>query len=61
MHLNFELLIKAAATNISAINAAAIKDDDDEREEELDYRDDCITQQEWDALFNEDNDDEDLH
>ena len=36
-------------------------DDDDEREEEPDYHDDCITQQEWDALFNEDNDDEDLH
>ena len=54
-HLNFELLIKAAAANVSAIN------DDDEREEEPDYHDDCITQQEWDALFNEDNDDKDLH
>ena len=39
----------------------ADNDDDDEREEELDYRDDCITQQKWDALFNEDNDDEDLY
>ena len=39
----------------------ADNDDDDEREEELDYHDDCITQQEWDALFNEDNDDEDLY
>ena len=36
-------------------------DDDDKREEELDYHDDCITQQEWDALFNEDNDDKDLY
>ena len=39
----------------------ADNDDDDEREEELDYHDDCITQQEWDALFNEDNDVEDLY
>ena len=88
-HHNFELLIKAAAANVSEINAAAIEnkgnrkcsisnmldgtegdilwmddadnDDDDEREEELDYHDDCITQQEWDALFNEDNDDEDSY
>ena len=36
-------------------------DDDDEREEELDYHDDCITQQEWDALLNEDSDDEDKY
>ena len=39
----------------------ADNDDDNEREEELDYHDDCITQQEWDDLFNEDNDDEDLY
>ena len=39
----------------------ADNNDDDEREEELDYHDDYITQQEWDALFNEDNDDEDLY
>ena len=39
----------------------ADNDDDDEREEELDYHDNCITQQEWDALFNEDNDDKDLY
>ena len=36
-------------------------DDDDGKEEELDYHDDCITQQEWNALYNENNDDEDLH
>ena len=35
--------------------------DDDEREEELDYHDDCITQQERGVLFNEDNDNEDLY
>ena len=35
----------------------ADNDDDDESEEEPDYHDACITQQEWDALFNEDNDD----
>ena len=39
----------------------ADNDDDDEREEEQDYNDDCITQKEWDAFFNEDNDDEELH
>lgn len=36
-------------------------DDDDQKEEELNYHDDCITQQEWDALFNEDSDDEDKY
>ena len=96
MHLNFELLIKAAVANISSINAEsqhaydllvdsrrlkrianqgrgkgiqemfyqqhvrrhrkqysldgrAENDDDNEREEELDYHDNCITQQKWDA------------
>uniref|UniRef100_A0A8C4RS32 HTH CENPB-type domain-containing protein n=1 Tax=Erpetoichthys calabaricus TaxID=27687 RepID=A0A8C4RS32_ERPCA len=33
--------------------------DDDQKEEELDYHDDCIAQQKWDALLNEDSDDED--
>ena len=31
--------------------------DDNEIKEKLDYHDDCITQQEWAALLNEDNDD----
>ena len=39
----------------------ADNDDDDKREDELNYHDDCITQQEWNALFNEDNDDKDLY
>ena len=39
----------------------ADNDDDNEREEELDYDDDCITLQKWDALFNEDNDGEGLY
>ena len=39
----------------------ADNDDDDKREEELDCHDDCITQQEWDGLFNEDSGDEDLY
>ena len=39
----------------------ADNDEDDEKEKELDYHDDCITQQEWDTLFNENNDDEDLY